>query len=457
MLRPTLLVAALAAAFPAFADADLDALRAELKEMKSSYEARIQSLEKRLQQAGAQPANSPASASSPASAVAATEPAPQPETASNRFNPDISLILQGQYANLDDIEHRHITGFFPAGHDHDVPRGFSLNHTELVMSASIDPYFSGYMNLALLDAEVSIEEAWFQTTSLGSGLTLRGGRFLSGLGYQNTQHPHAWDFADNNLMYRALFGEAYGNDGLQLKWVAPIDLFMEFGVEAGRGANFPGTDRNKNGAGSTVLFGHLGGDIGVSHSWRAGLAYLQTRASDRDSEIDDLNDVAAETLYSGSSKVWIADFVWKWALNGNTTEQNFKFATEYFSRKEDGDLLCVDNTTGGGACTGMTDRYKATQSGFYAQGVYQFMPRWRTGYRYDRLDSGSVDFGLNNAFLPATSYAPTRHSLMLDYSPSEFSRLRLQVSQDKSMQSVSENQWFVQYIHSLGSHGAHSF
>jgi hypothetical protein len=239
--------------------------------------------------------------------------------------------------------------------------------------------------------------------------------------------------------------------------VAPTELFMEFGVEAGRGANFPGTDRNKNGAGSTVLFGHLGGDVGVSHSWRAGLSYLQTRASDRDSEIDDLNDVAAETLFSGSSKTWIADFVWKWAPNGNATEQNFKFAAEYFSRKEDGDLLCVNNTAGGGACADVTDRYKATQSGFYAQGVYQFMPRWRTGYRYDRLDSGSVDFGANNAFLPVADYAPTRHSLMLDYSPSEFSRFRLQYSQDKSMESVSENQWFVQYIHSLGSHGAHSF
>jgi len=450
MYRLTLLVAAFAAAFPAFADADLDALRAELNEMKSSYEARIQSLEQRLQQAEAQAANTPS--------PAAAEPAQPQETASNRFNPDISLILQGQYANLDDIEHRHISGFFPAGHAHDLSRGFSLGHTELVMSASIDPYFSGYMNLALLDADVSIEEAWFQTTSLGHGVTIKGGRFLSALGYQNTRHPHAWDFADNNLMYRALFGEAYGNDGLQLKWLAPTELFMEFGAEVGRGANFPGTDRNKNGAGSTVLFGHLGGDVGASHSWRAGLSYLQTRASDRDSEIDDLNDVAADTLYSGSSKAWIADFVWKWAPNGNATEQNFKFATEVFSRKEDGDLLCVDNTTpDGGACTGVSDQYKATQSGFYAQGVYQFMPRWRTGYRYDRLDSGAVDFGANHAFLPVSDYSPTRHSLMLDYSPSEFSRLRLQVSQDKSMQNVSENQWFVQYIHSLGSHGAHSF
>ncbi len=85
------------------------------------------------------------------------------------------------------------------------------------------------------------------------------------------------------------------------------------------------------------------------------------------------------------------------------------------------------------------------------------MPRWRSGYRYDRLNAGSVDFGLNNANLPLADYKPTRHSLMLDYSPSEFSRLRLQYSKDKSMENLSENQWFVQYIHSLGSHGAHKF
>ncbi len=448
MLRPALLATALAAAFPVYADADLDALRVELKEMKSTYEARIQALETRLQQAEVSPA--PAAAQSDTASQ-------QSAAAGNRFNPDISLILQGKYAHLDDIEHRHISGFLPAGHDHGAPRGFSLDHTELVMSASVDPYFLGYMNLALLDEEVEIEEAWFQTTALGNGLSIRGGRFLSGLGYQNTQHPHAWDFADNNLMYRALFGEAYGNDGLKLKWVAPTDLYMEFGAEAGRGANFPGTDRNKNGAGSYALFGHLGGDVGAASSWRAGLSYLHAKANERDGDVDDLNDVEAETLFSGKSKIWVADFVWKWAPNGNMAERNFKFATEYFRRTERGNLLCVDNTADGGACTDTEDAYRSRQSGFYAQGVYQFMPRWRTGYRYDRLNPGSVDFGANNAFLPVSEYKPTRHSLMLDFSPSEFSRLRLQVSKDKAMENVSENQWFVQYIHSLGSHGAHSF
>ena len=444
MLRPALLAAALAATFPAHADADLDALRAELQQLKAAYEARIQALEARLLAAETEAAAAPPTAVAP--------PA-------GGFNPDISLILQGRYAQLDDIEHRAISGFLPAGHDHGLPRGFSLDHTELVMSASVDPYFNGYFNLALLDDEVEIEEAWFQTTSLGNGFSLKGGRFLSGLGYQNTQHPHAWDFADNNLMYRALFGEAYGNDGVQLKWVAPTDLFMEFGLEAGRGANFPGADRNENGAGSTAVFGHLGGDVGVSNSWRAGLSYLQAKATEREAELEDFNDVAAGTLFSGKSKTWVADFVWKWAPDGNASERNFKFATEYFRRKESGELTCddLDPLTPSLCSGGSPGDYTSTQSGFYAQGVYQFMPRWRTGYRYDRLDPGSIDFGANAAFLPVTETKPTRHSLMLDYAPSEFSRVRLQYSQDKSMEGVSEDQWFVQYLHSLGAHGAHTF
>ena len=439
MLRPALLAAALATASPVHADAQLDALRAELQELKSTYETRLQTLEARLQQAETRTAD----------AATKAEPTAQAPARSG-FNPDISLILQGRYAHLDDIGERHISGFMPAGHDHGAARGFSLDHTELVMTASIDPWFRGYFNLALADEEVEIEEAWVQTTSLGNGLSIKGGRFLSDLGYQNTQHPHAWDFADNNLMYRALFGEAYGNDGVQLKWVAPTELFVEFGAEVGRGANFPGTDRNRNGIGSHALFGHLGGDVGASHSWRGGLSYLAAKASEREGELEDIFDEHAETLFSGKSKTWVADFVWKWAPNGNASEQNFKFATEYFHRTELGSLSEHDDVDGGEA-------YRSRQSGYYAQGVYQFMPRWRTGYRYDRLNPGSVDFGSNPLELATTDYKPTRHSLMLDYSPSEFSRLRLQVSKDKSMESVSENQWFVQYIHSLGAHGAHTF
>jgi hypothetical protein len=46
---------------------------------------------------------------------------------------------------------------------------------------------------------------------------------------------------------------------------------------------------------------------------------------------------------------------------------------------------------------------------------------------------------------------------MVDYSLSEFSRMRVQFARDKSRQDVTDNQAFVQYQMSLGAHGAHTF
>lgn len=447
MLRPALLAAALTAAFPVHADPQLDALRAELQELKSAYEARIQALEARLQKTETQTAD--------AAIKADTAPV------RSSFNPDVSLILQGKYAHLEDRADRGITGFLPSGAE-GPSRGFSVDESELVMSASIDPWFRGYLIAVLADGEVGVEEAWFQTTALGQGLSIKGGRFRSGIGYQNEQHPHAWDFATNNLVYDALFGEGYGQDGLQMKWLAPTDTFLEFGAEAGRGGDFPSTERDSNSFPSLALFGHAGDDVGASNSWRAGLAYLHARPQARAFEGRDLGNADVTGAFSGKSRTWLADFVWKWAPDGNATQRNFKFAAEYFQRRESGALFCDDadpaNLSG---CTGgVTGPYSADQSGFYAQGVYQFMPRWRVGYRYDQLFRGDVVFNGEDAGATLASladYDPRRHSLMLDYSPSEFSRLRLQYSRDEAQQDIDENQFYVQYIYSLGSHGAHKF
>jgi len=85
------------------------------------------------------------------------------------------------------------------------------------------------------------------------------------------------------------------------------------------------------------------------------------------------------------------------------------------------------------------------------------MPLWRFGLRYDRLDPGSVDFGANSAFLASPSFHPERSTAMIDWSPSEFSRVRLQFGQAKPGPGFTDNEWFLQYILSLGAHGAHIF
>lgn len=416
--------------------AQLEQIRTEIRQLKESYEARIQALEARLQQAEATPAR--------------VEAAPAATSSATAFNPAVSLILSGTYANLSqDPASYKITGFIPGGEIGPGKRGFSLAESELVVSANIDPYFYGYLTLALSpENTVGVEEAAIQTTALGHGLTAKAGRFYSGIGYLNEQHPHSWDFVDAPLAYKAFLGRQYGNDGVQMKWLAPSETFLEFGAEAGQGGNFPGSERNKNGVGSYALFAHAGGDVGASHSWRGGISHLH--ASPRERAHDDLDiagTVVGNTL-TGTSKLWLADFVWKWAPGGNPVRTNFKLQAEYFRRQESGDLTYNAATT---------DRYISTQSGWYAQGIYQFMPRWRVGARLDRLDSGSVDYGINSANLLARSYRPSRNSLMLEYAPSEYIRLRLQVARDRSRQDITDNQMFLQYIMSLGAHGAHRF
>ena len=461
------MAAMLAASWGAHAadNAELAAIRAQIDDMKRAYEQRIAALEHKLSQAEAKSATAPAPIA--ATPVATERLAPAASSASG-FNPEVSLILQGQYKNMKDVAERGITGFWPAGgHDHGAgtveginKRGFSVDHTELVLAANIDPYWRGQAIIATLDGTAEVEEAWFQSLGLGHGIGLKGGRFRSGIGYLNEQHPHMWDFADALLIYQAMFGThgSYAQDGMQFKWLAPTETFVEFGAEIGRGANFPGTDRNKNGSGAAAVFAHVGGEVGVSHSWRAGVSYLTTRPKEREAHFADINGLEAQAAFTGRSQSYIADFVWKWAPNGNPKYQNFKFQTEYFQRRESGDLTCRDEQAVGNACAAEpTAAYRTRQSGWYAQGVYQFTPHWRAGLRYEQLDSGARDFGDHAAYLMVDSYRPKRASAMVDYSWSEFSRVRLQYAQDKSMLGITDNQVTVQYIMSLGAHGAHKF
>ena len=375
-------------------------------------------------------------------------------SAENAFNPAFSLILSGTYASLLQDPALRPTGFAMnpnPGHE----QGFTLGESEMGISANIDPQFRGVATLALDPAGgVSVENAFVQTTALGDGFNLKFGRFFSGLGYLNEVHAHAWDFVDQPLVYAALWENQLGEDGVQFKWLAPTETFVELGAEVGKGRGFPGSDRAKNGSGAGVVFAHIGGDIGIEQSWRAGASLHRTRAVDRESaDVPDLSGNPVTNLFSGDSHTAGLDFVWKYAPNGNISERYLKVQGEYFRRKESGDLTY--DTAGANS----TDTFSVTQSGFYLQSVYQFMPRWRIGGRYDRLDPGVAQVGALNAGNVISDYAftPTRTTLMLDYSPSEFSRLRVQLSNDQSRQGLADTQFFVQYIMSLGAHGAHSY
>jgi len=415
-------------------DSTIQKLRQEIEQLKQADDARLQALEQRLQQA---------------------EAAVQPAARANTFNPAISLILSGIYTNLSQAPANYRFSGFPVPPDAEIgpgQRGFSLAESELGIYANVDPYFYGGLNFSMHpDDTASVEEAFIQTTALSHGLTVKFGRFFSGIGYLNEQHAHVWDFVDAPLAYQAFLGGQFGDDGVQARWVAPLNTFLEFGAELGRGRNFPGSDRDVNGAGAYTAFAHASGDVGVSHSWRAGLSMLGTSPRDQQLNAVDVAGTEVTNAFSGDIRLWIADFVWKYAPNGNAYSTNLKLQGEYLRRQQDGGLVYDINTVAS------PSRYSATQSGWYLQAIYQFHPYWRAGVRTEQLDSGSVDFGANNINLARAPYDPTRNSIMVDYNLSEFSRFRLQYAHDRAREGQADRQVFLQYQMSLGAHGAHNF
>jgi len=375
-----------------------------------------------------------------------------------RFNPDISLTLDGRYGSYSNVSDYELPGYMLGGEASRGEQGFHLGHTELSMSSNIDDMFFGKFTTAIAEhegeTEIELEEVYVETLALGNGITAKAGRFYSDIGYLNNQHNHSWDFTDEPLIYRGLFGNQLIDDGLQFSWLVPTETYFKVGIEATRGERFPAGGAANDGSGAYAMFAKFGGDVGLSHAWQLGFSHWRADIENRASGSHAHDAGAVETpSFSGESTVNGIDFVWKWAPKGNNREQNLKIQSEYFVRDEDGQVELI------GSNPLESTTYNGQQSGWYLQTVYQFIPRWRVGYRYDQLDSdnqGADSDVLMEAGLDNEGHKPERSTLMLDYSYSEYSRFRLQMSKDDSYED-SDNIVFLQYIVTLGAHGAHRF
>ncbi len=454
-LKLTLLIAAvLAPVSPTFAAESNDSmtdLKAEISQMRAEYEQRINQLEQRL-------ANNESSTTELNDKISNT-PAPAPITntasAKNSFNPAISMILNGgfnQYQN--NPENYALDGFGLQGEGELGKEGFSLGESELTLSANIDQALYGQATLALHEhegqTEVEIEEAFIESLGLGNGLTVRAGRFYSPIGYLNQRHIHAWNFVDAPLIYRGLFGNQLSTDGLKLAYVLPTDQLFEVGGAAGAGDSYPGGG-DQSGIGDWLIYAKTGGDIGIESSWQASMSHWESNPEDREYSGGHSHgaEEATSALFNGDTDISNISLVYKWAENGNFHQQNFSLIGEYFLLNEDGNITHGDEFA----------NYDGKQYGGYVEGVYQFNPQWRSGLRYDWVGSNhkaSDNELLADAGLDGNYSNPQRSSVMVEYLPSEFSRIRAQVNYDQSY-SDDDLQFLLQYTVSLGAHGAHSY
>lgn len=330
--------------------------------------------------------------------------------------------------------------------------GLQLGHSDLTASGPVGRHLAAQLTSVVAThdgtVETGIEEAWVQTRTLPGGVVARAGRFASQVGHLNSQHPHADDFVERPLLHRALLGGHWFDDGVRVNLTLPTAQYWMVGAELFRGRKLvPEADPPRGGAGAATLVARTGGDLGRAHSWQLGLSYLHNR---RTAAVEDEEEHGAahegeghdqdhgHGARFGGRRTWMLDATWKWAPGGNNREQQLRLTLE------------AARVSGVAPHAGSGQRHDAVA----LSAVWRFDPHWEAGARIDQL---RVSMPHEDHF---ESGRLRERAVMLAWKPSHMQSLRLQLSRQGGalgFESPARRSVALQYVVSLGVHGAHAF
>lgn len=416
---------------------ELSALKREIQELKDTYNSRLHDLEKKLSDASAKPSSN-----------VETSQAASAQSKNNAFNPAISLILNGRLSEFSQSKAQEPNLRFGEEGGR-ANEGFSVDETELNATSNVDDLFKASMTVAAVPSdgstELELEEVYFETTpgaGLPTGLNLKAGRSLWTFGTLNEHHAHTDNFADRPLPYRVFLNNAFNDDGVQASYILPTNTYVELGGGGFRGDDFPFGGSNKSVLGAYSAFARVGDDIGDNQEWRLG-GYLL------DGDVGSRSLSESDFVFSGRSRLFATDLRYSIAPTGNSRAQEIAFQGEYFWRRELGEYRALQTND-------VEKRISGWNTGYYLEAVYKFAPAWRIGLRYSELNP------LGNTPPPLLSSAsqtrkPSDIAAMIDWSHSEFSRFRLQYNRADFDNRAPDHQVTLQYILSIGAHGAHVY
>jgi len=369
------------------------------------------------------------------------------------------------------------------GHSHAALAGndgFNLNYAELTIGASVDKYFDLKGVFHLTEDDFEIEEAFATTSSLPYHLRLKLGKFKSNFGYLNNKHHHNYNFSDMPLIYSTLLGDhGLTEQGFQVQYVLPTSHYVMVGLEALKGEN----ERTFGNEGFTIGTegheeheGHDDHDEEEAHEELTAtiddgkfpgifVAYAKTSfdigdgtllagvsMAKGDARINHTEDEEDAHAFIGTNTLYGIDMTYKHYF---TADHAITWQSEYLYREMDGTRHAKNATSG----EWKTMDFKKEQGGFYSEFIYQYDKNWRAGLRYSAINQNDVIVNNNSINKPEDMYTV---STMLEYNPTEFSRIRLQYNHDSSLYDEeghenNKNEIVLQFNYAIGAHGAHAF
>lgn len=423
-----------------------------------------------------------------------------PYEAKSGFMPDISLIVDASYTHQSwdeegHTDHLELPGLVHGGgHDHDGhshtslagEEGFAFNYAELSIGASVDNYFDLNAIFHLTEDDFEVEEAFATTRSLPYHLQLKLGKFKSDFGYLNKQHHHNYNFYDMPLVYSSLLGDhGLTEEGFQFQYVVPSEQYIMVGLEAFKGENESsfgnegftlGEDEHDHDEHEEehddhdeheeegheedhmtsiddtdfpslwVAYAKTSFDIG------GGTVLAGVSMAQGDSRMNHLEDEESPHAYEGENTLYGVDLTYKYYF---AADNAITWQSEYIYREMDGTKYVENEASGEWKSIAL----KKEQAGFYTELIYQNDKNWRSGLRYSAINQNDVTANGKAVAQPDDMYVA---SAMLEYNPSEFSRIRLQYNHNSSLYDEeghknNKNEIILQFNYAIGAHGAHSF
>jgi hypothetical protein len=385
----------------------------------------------------------------------------------NRFNPDLSIIADFGLVgtNLSDkaAETLTVPGFIAQSDRTGKLRGIDFNYLELAFSIAVDPYFDFFSVVTFAPEGFDIEETYVDTRQLPFGFQLRMGKFLSAFGRLNGMHAHQWDFYDQPLVYEAFMGgEGWKNPGVRLSWTAPLDFLLQANFEVFQGVNdespiynataydLPLKDGTNLSSKAPFVPALYVGSLKTSFDFGDNVFLLGASVMYGHSTRTSIEGLATDMAWSAPGTIlYNGELTYKYLLS---SYRSITWQSEYLGLLSSGDLALASD--------GLVHSADKKQGGFYSQLIWRFDEpgRWRVGARFDLLDQNS--YTVDGAKQPLDNLLQ-RYTTMLEYSPTEFSRFRLQYDYDRSCFLAGArkdvHEVLLQMNIAVGPHGAHSF